>query len=121
MAVTQHYALLNYWYWTYPWLDLVMHFSGGALITLLGAAFFRLKWWILVLTMCVGLLWEVFEYAIGVSLVQSNFLTDLVFDVGMDLVGALVAYGMMHLWLRYGSCSIVAHDASPDQTFSSPQ
>lgn len=118
MALTQHVALLNYWYWTYPWLDLVMHFSGGSVLTIIGMAFLGLRRVVLVYTMCVGLLWELYEYVIGVSLVYSNFVADFVLDVSMDLVGALVVYGMMALWLRYGSRLTAERDASPDQTSS---
>jgi hypothetical protein len=118
MAVTQHYALLNYWYWVYPWLDNVMHFSGGVLITVLGAAFFGHRWWIVVVTMCVGLLWEVFEYSIGVSLFEPNFAGDTALDVAMDFVGALVAYGIMHVWQTFASRLTAAQDASLGPTSS---
>lgn len=118
MAVVQHYALLYYWYWTYPWLDTVMHFSGGVVITLIAAAYVGVTIRAVLITLVIGVLWEAYEFAIGLSSAEPKFVGDTVTDLAMDIVGALGAYGMMRGWETLRSRSREARDASPDQTSS---
>ncbi len=119
MAVTQYYALEFYWYWTYWWLDIVMHITGGVVIGLLVAHYVSPRFVrIVALTLLVGVLWEVFEYVLGISRVEPNFHFDSTLDLVMDVVGACIAYGMMGLWQTSLSALTAGRDASPDQTSS---
>ncbi len=118
MAITQHYALLNYWYWEYWWLDILMHFFGGLLIAL-GASLALQRWaHIILAVLVIGVLWEVFEYVIGISIREPNFVLDSSLDLFADIVGGFVACGIIHVCRRFLSPSIVARAASPDQTSS---
>lgn len=118
MAVVQHYALLYSWYWTYPFLDSAMHFSGGALITLIAVAFLGVRVRTVAIMFVVAVLWEVFEFVIGVSVAEPNFVSDTLTDLVFDILGGGVAYGIMHLWQRYTFPLTAARAASPDQTSS---
>lgn len=120
MAVVQHLALENYWYWLYWWLDIAMHTAGGLVIGLI-ATLFVTRWSHLILAVLViGVLWEVFEYVIGISLVEPNFALDTSLDLLFDVIGGLIAWGIMRLWLTFQSPSSEAPDKSPAQTSSSP-
>lgn len=120
MAVTQHLALAHDWYWTYPWLDFVMHFAGGALIALIAHVLLGRTVWVVVAALVIGVGWEVYEYGIGLVHIDPDFYLDAVLDLSMDFLGALTLYGMMHLWQRYVLRLTAAQDASPDRTSSSP-
>jgi len=117
MAVTQHYALVYYWYWTYPWLDIVMHFSGEVVITLIAAAYVGVTLRALFIMFTIGILSEVYEFGIGISVAELNFVSDSLIDLGMDVVGGLFAYGMMRVWERYRLRLPVERAGLPDQTF----
>ena len=116
MAVTQHYALLHYWYWSYPWLDLVMHFSGGVVITLIAVAYVGAGLRAFLIMITIGILWEVYEFVIGISVAELNFVTDSLVDLGMDVVGGLFVCGMMRVWEKYRLRLPVERAESPDQT-----
>ena len=117
MAVTQHYALSNFWYWQYRWLDMLMHFSGGVVIGLALYAAFGRRMAILYGVLIVGALWEVFEYVLGISLVERNFAFDTTKDLTMDLVGGLAVYGIMGGWIhQLLSRSSAGPVELPDQT-----
>lgn len=97
----------------------MMHGAGGVVIGLLVATYVsRVILMVLGLTLVVGVAWEVFELAIGISLREPNFITDSSIDLVMDLVGAAVAYGMIQLWPTSKSALTEVRDASPDQTSS---
>lgn len=99
MALVQHYALIYYWYWTYWWLDIVMHTLGGVVVGLLVSTYVGRRWGTVVLgVLIVGLSWEVYEYVLGLSLSEPNFLMDSALDLLMDTIGGFIAYGMMGQW-----------------------
>lgn len=117
MAVTQVYALEHYWYWTYWWLDILMHGVGGVVIGLLVTLFMTRRLWLIVaLTLLVGMVWEVFEVSIGISISEPNFLFDSTVDLVMDLLGGAAAYAIIRQWERLLLRLTAAHDASPGQT-----
>ena len=118
MAVTQHYALINFWYWTYPWLDSVMHFFGGVVISLIASAYLGISWRVIVITIVIGVLWEVYEFMIGISRTELRFVLDTEIDLSMDVTGALVVYGMMNLWKTFTSHSQEVLGELPDQISS---
>lgn len=119
MAVVQQYALQYYWYWTYWWLDIAMHVAGGVVLGLL-VAIYGSQRFVLVLggVLIIGIAWEVFEFVLGLSVTEPNFVSDTVVDLVMDLLGGSLAYGMIQLWPKSKSALTEVHDASPDQTSS---
>lgn len=95
-----------------------MHFSGGVLLALLAwAGGVRRPSLLLIVVISIGLLWELFEITIGISISEPNFLSDTALDLIMDALGGLVVYGMMRWWQPFRSP--VARGALPDQTSSS--
>jgi hypothetical protein len=98
-----HAAALNFsLYWQFPWFDIPMHILGGivvALSLLLLASFinsiperyvsFR---WVLIGVLIIGLLWELFEIAIGIPLIEHDFEADMFLDLAMDLCGGAIGY-----------------------------
>lgn len=99
-------ALKLYLYWTYPWLNKVMHLFGGIMagnLVLIGRHAASVKRHVIVSSkgylliavlggLLIGLLWEVSEFALGFSQLGPNFLYDTSFDLLMDVVGAVLAY-----------------------------
>ncbi len=98
-------AVFLYWYWTYRWFDVPMHFLGGMWVGL-----FLLWIWFrsgyvkkvsrplivsLVGVLCIGLVWEGYEYAVWMLLSEGlpfGYYGDTLKDVCMDLLGAGGAY-----------------------------
>ncbi len=88
-----------YLYWTYVWLDNVMHALGG-----FAAAFFVLicieflgkrpaKMGIaLIGAVAIGIVWEVTEFSFHISRLGPGFISDTAFDLMMDIIGGLIAY-----------------------------
>jgi len=108
------FALINYWYWTYQWLDIPMHFLGGfwaamAIIFLISnfqfpiskeflkENFFRFAIAILSFVIFIGVFLEFAEFIYDVSISlrgYSGFLqlgaADTIADLFFDLLGAFV-------------------------------
>lgn len=102
-------ASFNSWYWTLPWLDMVMHFWGGVLAAIsfylifpkivFGGGFKEnfLPNLVLVLgwTALVGVGWEWFEYYYdiffnsGKMIYWAGILSDTLSDLFLDILGAL--------------------------------
>lgn len=90
-------------YWTFWWYDIMMHGLGGLLIGLLAGWIIVFPWrglplsrplFIIVLTLAIGVMWEIFEYVIGSPAYYSSFSSyalDTIFDILMDTAGALAA------------------------------
>ena len=88
-----------YWYYSIWYFDIIMHFLGGFWI---GLAFFyifspqnisgKLIFKILLLVLCIGIGWEVYEILVNDILAQNpfNFL-DTLSDIFFDLFGGLCA------------------------------
>lgn len=106
LAFLQHIAFENFFYWKFWWYDLMMHFLGG---TVLGSVFFwtvqfefsgtlknKLSTFasVFLFVLAVGLLWEVFEYSIGIDREYSRIFWefDSLQDLCMDVLGGSVAY-----------------------------
>lgn len=105
LAIVHHIALELYLYWHYVWLDIPMHFLGGASV-IFGIAilpFFRVVLpqrfdTLLVhvsVVVVIGLAWEFFEIAFGISVLDEHFLPDTLLDMVMDIVGGVVGYGIV--------------------------
>lgn len=100
LAVVHNLAMLDFWYWRYPWLDASMHFLAGITIGLF------VTWLLLVhrpvmtptmslymtlaATLAIGVLWEFFEVWAGVPR-EANFAFDTKMDIVADVFGGLVA------------------------------
>lgn len=99
-------ALARFWYWEFWWFDIPMHFFGGFLVSLfsffimweLGLSRFRNNRYsivtnVIVCTVIVGLLWEIFELLFGLTLTKEHsYLFDTGADTALNLTGAVVAY-----------------------------
>ncbi len=99
-----HLKALTYnYYWAIWWYDIMMHFLGGVLI------FSALRWFdswrntslartiprVLLVVMVVGLGWELYELYFGLTFVGDNiYLSDMIIDLVMNLVGALTAVNL---------------------------
>jgi uncharacterized membrane protein YoaK (UPF0700 family) len=104
LAVVQFVATTNFLYWRYSWLDMPMHFLGGLCVALGFAIlpFFRVTLPpqyrtlvpYLVFVFLVGIAWEVFEYANGISLasVHERLFTDTLMDLILDLFGGYLGF-----------------------------
>ncbi|HEY0011144.1 MAG TPA: hypothetical protein VGB97_04550 [Candidatus Paceibacterota bacterium] len=101
LAGVHTYALTNFWYWYFPWLDVPVHFLGGAfmgaaVVGVLGT--YRPK--IFLLTVAAGAIgWELFELAINIGR-ESNFILDTSLDLLMDALGITATYlaARLTLW-----------------------
>ncbi len=87
-------------YWTYRWLDIPMHFIGGALVTWFSFvcfAFWRkdlyIPWiYTLVFAFGIGFAWEIIEFYAKVSQMVPEYGLDTTKDLFMDMIGGLVVY-----------------------------
>ena len=100
----EHY----YFYWTYWWYDVLMHGLGGFIVGSFTLWMLTYEFAIvpsvphirllaLIGIACtIGVVWEVFEYAIGSQLYEvfDSYVLDTVMDLCMDLCGALVAFAI---------------------------
>lgn len=108
-------ALHLYLYWYFPWLDLLVHFSGGLWVALAAAWVFlmtRREPSFFILVACVigiGVSWEVFEYVIGMSR-GGQFLLDTTLDILMDILGGIAGVILVRRMRTHGTIS--PHEAS---------
>jgi hypothetical protein len=93
------------WYWKLWWLDIVMHFAGGFWLAIMvlwihlstgrskaDVTTMRFALYISAVVLLVGFMWEIFEVLIGaMSTMKSNYLSDTIMDLFLDVVGALIA------------------------------
>lgn len=93
-------ALRFYLYWSIWWFDILLHFLGGAWVSALTLwCIFYSNFWheerhpirvTLIVTLIVGVLWEVYEYVFGVAMAaHETYILDTAIDLVMDSVGAL--------------------------------
>ena len=98
-------ALKYYWYWTYWWFDIPLHFLGGIVIGLLFLTLHRssvlmykkdkINFFIMIMlfVLMIGFAWEVFEVFIDLARVtEPDFISDTTFDIFLDFAGGLTAY-----------------------------
>jgi len=113
IAVVNFLALSLYLFWILPWLDLVLHFSGGLLVALMGV-WILLKiapeqvsssaplvlFVVLFSALSIGVGWELFEYFVGLH-DRGHYLLDTATDILADLLGGVSAYWfLMHTRMR---------------------
>lgn len=106
IAVLHLLAIELYWYWTYLWFDIPVHFLGGFLVAL-GAlwlvfysgyfshtfSFSKARACMVALGagIVIGILWELFEVVTGPP-AAPNYVLDTSLDIVFDLAGAYGAY-----------------------------
>ena len=105
IAVVHTVSIEFYLYWKYLWLDIPMHILGGVACALGFSAlpFFGLKhasrytsmMWTVLFTLCVGVVWEMFEFSAGISQSEPGFFFDTVLDLVMDVTGGLIGFGVV--------------------------
>lgn len=101
LAVVHVLAVELFLYWRYHWLDIPMHALGGAAVAL---SFFALHDLfpkypkrllyptpVLLLTLLVALMWEVFELKAGIP-IEEHFAIDTTVDLIMDMLGGILGY-----------------------------
>lgn len=93
LAVTQHLALENLWYWRYVWLDTFVHFLGGLTVGAFLVAILDRSRPLVFLAGMVAIAagWELFELAINAQR-EANFAFDTALDLLMDALGMAAAY-----------------------------
>jgi hypothetical protein len=102
LAVVHVVALELYLYWKFLWFDIPMHILGGVSVALGYALLerrvrrrFSTVIWYVGAVLCVGIAWEMFEYAAGISGVGGESIAvDTAIDLGMDLLGGILGYGI---------------------------
>jgi hypothetical protein len=97
MALLHVGAIIFYIYWSVWWFDIFMHFLGGIAAGLLALWLYSQGnrrgnefWAALLGALIIGIAWEVYEYAAGVTYALDAYTFDTATDLVMDLVGALV-------------------------------
>ena len=105
VAVLHKIALSLFLYWNVFWFDIMMHFLGGALISLITLFFiydskflnFKIKDKIVIfsiavgMTLIIGLGWELWELYCGFTDIVEDG-ADTFLDLIMDILGAIAAY-----------------------------
>ena len=111
-------------YWVYRWLDIPMHFLGGAWLGISGVWFLQYSGWVrtyssvagvrtviaaLVAGVVVGIAWELYElmvWRIAGTGLPVDYLTDTMFDLFMDVLGSGCAGLILHVPFR----TVASHD-----------
>src|SRR3989338_3960092 len=105
LVVINNTALRHFWYWSYPWFDIVTHFMGGFWV---GG---MLLWFLFlsgkkvdnavrtrtlfiktaVFVLVVALFWDGIEYGIGaVSIIQKGYFSDTIGDLFVGVAASIV-------------------------------
>jgi len=115
-------AFEYYWYWRIEWFDLLMHFMGGVLISVLSVWLYAHFWKktdikaiplrqivtvALVFSLSIGIAWELFEFGVdrqywlndlhlkSLTALQESH-ADTLSDLAFDILGAL--FGVLLVW-----------------------
>ncbi len=115
IAILHITAINFYLYWDFWWLDLIIHFLGGFWIALLvlwfisfsGYSAYRprfygydITWALSILaSLGIAILWEVFEFQTGITVMSSRYWGDTLSDIFMGLTGGSVA--SLYVYKRY--------------------
>lgn len=109
---TMHYfGLRDYLYWQYRWYDIPAHFLGGVWAAFAAAWLMSLtgkvpKIWVFILgAFTLGLIWEGFEYSIGITEYPSD-LFDTLKDMCMDTLGGVIA-SLIHAFVSSRAKQVV--------------
>lgn len=108
VASLNYIAGIFYYYWTIGWFDSFVHFLAGISIGLISIWIYfqsglfkqsipEKREAVLISIICVlviGIGWEIFEYANGLTQSTESYSLDTVHDLISDTLGALVAGGL---------------------------
>ncbi len=102
IAVVHTVSIEFYLYWKYLWLDIPMHTLGGIACAL---GFSILPFFNIILpsrytsiygyvwfALGIGIVWEIFEFSAGISIIEPGFVFDTLKDLSMDSIGAIGGY-----------------------------
>lgn len=102
IAVVNALAGINDWFWIYRWLDMPMHFAGGAWLALFGvwwqysrrgvseSRFLHILGVCLIFALSIGLLWEAYEAVVSFLTVgHMNEIKDTLIDLLFDTMGGV--------------------------------
>ncbi len=101
-AATHAIAVNGFFYWRYDWFDILMHFWGGLLIALGVTALSTFRRFdfkptykiVLLVAMFTVVVWEVFEWILGVTSPQTYWV-DTSVDIFLGLGGALLGHWLI--------------------------
>jgi hypothetical protein len=106
LAVLHQLALRFFLYWRWEWVDIGMHFFGGAVVALgiFTARDFmrripeRLEYVVPVMSgvIVVVLLWEIVELQLDIATMGANFVLDTTLDIGFGIAGGFVGFLLGH-------------------------
>ncbi|MBI2618129.1 hypothetical protein HYW58_01620 [Candidatus Kaiserbacteria bacterium] len=113
IALLHAAALEFFFYWTYDWLDILVHFLGGMFISLSALWFFFESGYVnlkksvrnvflasIGAIIIIGIGWEIFEVLAGIPM-EDNYALDTAIDMVMDILGALVAsYAYLRVYTK---------------------
>lgn len=94
-------ALYFHFYWTVWWFDIGMHVFGGFIAAYLLVNLFckdvssrrHIFWIALCGSLLIGVIWEVYEYATGMTFAASDtYVLDTFSDLLSDICGGLLAF-----------------------------
>jgi len=98
MFVANHLAAKFHWYYSISWFDMLMHFLGGVWVALFFLYVFKVqtsfarKFLIVISSvLVVGLLWELFEFGMGIIAGENFSISDTLSDIFFDLTGGYLA------------------------------
>ncbi|MCR4274538.1 MAG: hypothetical protein NUW02_00595 [Candidatus Campbellbacteria bacterium] len=104
-------AQVNFYYWTFWWYDIMMHFLGGFVVSGVGlwafvrftpASYTQIQQMLYVALgtgIVIGISWEFFEYLNGMYVAQTNIVTDTAGDLIMDCIGSITSWLMVRSML----------------------
>lgn len=96
-------AQVNFYYWTFWWYDIMMHFLGGFVVSGFGLWVYirlasptrmSLRRALLLsigIGMSIGIGWELFEYFNGMYADQPGIVADTTIDLLMDCFGSVIS------------------------------
>jgi len=93
LSALNWWAMIDFLYWKYLWLDIPMHFLGGfaSAVFLIGLLYRRRPLLLAVAIVAIAVGWEVFEYVFRLPR-DPNYAFDTLLDLVMDTIGAISAY-----------------------------
>lgn len=104
LAILHIGAFVFYWYWTFWWFDILTHFVGGIIGSLLFLYLYlkrhrdfigekKLLLLSAIAVIGIGIIWEYFEIIIRSALTtEPDYYLDTFLDIMTDFAGGLFAY-----------------------------
>lgn len=119
ITVVNGLAGANHWYWDYRWLDIPMHFAGGAWLAGFGvwwqysrqgiseSRFFKILGVCLVFALSIGLLWEAYEAVVSfLAGGYMNEMQDTIEDLLFDTIGSITIAILVFIRAKYKTTQI---------------